>query len=77
MAKCIICNSEAKIDDTNPHEFKITCTSCGKFSITDVAVNVIPKNTDPKWISKLQNWIRMNQTEGYVFITTSIIRSIF
>lgn len=77
MAKCNICGSEAVIDNTNIHKPKITCTSCGKFSITDVALNIIPKKVDPNWEMKLQNWIRMNQTDGYVLITTSVIKSIF
>ncbi|GIK23051.1 MAG: hypothetical protein BroJett005_24650 [Ignavibacteriota bacterium] len=77
MAKCVICNSEAVIDNTNVHDPKIACSSCGKFSITDVAVNVIPKNVDPNWNTKLQNWIRMNQIDGYVPITTSVVKSIF
>ncbi len=77
MAKCVICNNEAVVDDTNKHELKIACSSCGKFSITDVALNVIPKNVDPNWQTKLQNWIRMSQSDGYVSISTSIVKSIF
>lgn len=77
MAKCLICSNEAVIDDTNVHEPKIACSSCGKFSITDVALNVIPKNVDPNWQNKIQNWIRMNQTDGYILITTSTVKSIF
>lgn len=77
MTNCIICNSEAKIDETNPHEFKITCKFCGKFSITDVALNVIPKNVNKNWSKKIQDWIKMNHTDGHVLITTSVIKSIF
>lgn len=77
MAKCVICSSEGIIDNSNIHEPKIDCSSCGKFSITDVALNIIPKNVNPNWRAKLQNWIRMNQTDGYVLITTSVIKSIF
>lgn len=77
MAKCVICNNEAVIDTSNVHEPKIACSSCGKFSITDVASNIIPKNVDPRWNEKLQNWIRMNQTDGYVPVTTSVVKSIF
>lgn len=77
MAKCFVCNNEAQIDSTNIHEPNITCPSCGKFSITDVAINIIPKNVDLNWRIKLQNWIKMNQTDGYVGITTSVVKSIF
>jgi transcription elongation factor Elf1 len=77
MAICIICNSEAIIDNKNIHEPKITCSSCGKFSIAETAFNIIPKDVYPDWRSKLQEWIRMNQTADYVLITRSIIKSIF
>ena len=77
MTICLICNSKADIDDNNTHEPKIACSSCGKFRITDVALNVIPKNVDPNWRIKIQDWIRMNQTDGYVLITTSVIKTIF
>jgi len=77
MAKCVICTSEAIIDNTNIHEPKIACSSCGKFSIAETAFNVIPKDVYPNWQYKLQEWIRMNQTDGYVLITTSVVDSIF
>ena len=77
MVKCVICNSEAVIDNSNIHEPKIACSSRGKFSITDVALNIIPKNVYPNWKTKLQNWIRMNQIDGYALITTSVVKSIF
>lgn len=77
MAKCVICENEAVINNTNLHESKISCSSCCKFSITDVAFNIIPKDVDPNWRTKLQNWIGMNQTDGFILITTSVVKSIF
>jgi len=74
MSKCVVCNNNAQIDNTNIHELKITCPSCGKFSITDVALAIIPKNIYPNWRAKLQEWIRMNQD---VLVTESVIKSIF
>lgn len=77
MAKCIICNSEAHVDDSNIHELKIACSACGKFRITDVALSVIPRDLYPNWRSKLQEWIRFNQDASHVLITEARIKSIF
>lgn len=77
MCKCIICESDARIDNSNIHEPKITCSSCGQFSITDTAYNIIPKSVDFNWSNKIQNWIRTNQQDGFVLITESVIRTIF
>lgn len=77
MPNCLICNSVATIDNSNIHEPKVTCPSCGKYAISDVAFNVIPKDLYPNWNVKLQDWIRLNQNDGYVLITQTIIKSIF
>lgn len=74
MANCVICNNNAQIDNTNIHELKIICSSCGSFSITDVALNLIQINQYPNWRAKLQEWIRLRQD---VLVTEGIIKSIF
>jgi hypothetical protein len=77
MAHCPVCGSSAQIDDSNPHELKITCTGCAKFVLTDVALNTIPKDRYPNWQQTLQEFIRMNQTASFVEITDPVIKSIF
>jgi hypothetical protein len=76
MENCPVCGNPAKVDDSNPHNIKITCSQCAKFAITDVAINIIPKQRYPNWSHTLQEYIRMNQTDGFVEISTGKIRTI-
>lgn len=77
MTSCPICNSPAEIDNSNIHNLKIICSQCAKFALTDVAFNIIPKNTHPDWSHTLQEYIQMNQTKDYVEITVEKIKTIF
>jgi len=77
MANCPVCGNSAQIDNSNTHELKITCSQCAKFAITDVALNIIPKDIYPNWSQKLQEYIRMNQSSGFVEITAARIKAIF
>lgn len=77
MANCPVCGSSAQIDNSNVHELKISCSQCSKFALTDIAFNIIPRDRYPNWSQTLQEYIRMNQTDGFVEITTKVIKSIF
>lgn len=75
MSKCVVCNSNAQVDNvSNIHEFKVICPSCGEFTITETALSIIPKDAYPNWREKLQGWIRSNQG---ALITELTIKSIF
>lgn len=77
MQNCFLCNNSASFDDSNFHEPKIDCSICGKYSITDVAINTIPKDRYPNWPQVLQKYIKENQIFGRVAINTGIIHNLF
>ena len=76
MATCPICGSEAKIENANPHLENITCSDCAKFALPETIKNTLPGH-DPNWSKKLQEYIRMNQTEEFIEINDKVIKSIF
>ena len=76
MSTCPVCGYEAKIEHANSHLENITCTNCAKFALPETTKNSLP-NHDTNWSRKAQEYIRMNQTDGFVEITDRVIKSIF
>ena len=77
MSNCFICNNEASVNNSNIHEPEYDCSECGNYSITDVAMNTIPKDRYSNWSQMLLKHIKDNQEIGRVKITTGTIKSIF
>jgi hypothetical protein len=74
---CFICTNPTEGNFANIHALIFYCANCGNYSITDVAMNTIPKQTYPNWQSILRTHISNNQIDGVVFITTDTIKSLF
>jgi hypothetical protein len=77
MPNCFICNNEASVNNSNVHEPEYDCSECGEYSITEIAMNIIPKERYPNWSQMLQRFVKENQATGSVVITVDKIKTIF
>lgn len=77
MVNCFICNNAANLNNSNIHEPQYDCSVCGEYSITDIAMNTIPRDRYPDWAHRLQRFVQENQVTGRVIITDHSIKSLF
>lgn len=76
LNKCLICQSQTIVDEyPDKNIYKVSCSRCGKYEITDSALNMFNRSNEIEKVLRLSYWIQQNQIkDNYIEINENLIR---
>lgn len=75
--RCLICNSQATVEEFPDKLYKVNCPRCGKYEITDEAFTMFERSSLEDKVLSISYWIRQHQSEkGSVRIDSNRMRNL-